>query len=217
MTARQRTLQQISGHGIIAVVRASTAQRALFASRVLIESGIRAIEVTYTVPDASGVISGLRDEYGAEAVIGAGTLTSVGNVDNAISAGAQFLVSPGHSAVVTAAAVESEVLTMIGAFTASEVMAVLDAGADVVKFFPGGLAGPAGIRALAGPFPDAKIVPTGGVSPANLGEWFSAGAVAVGAGSDLAPSAAVEQGDAAVLQARATSFTEALTRARGQA
>ncbi|WP_217136307.1 bifunctional 4-hydroxy-2-oxoglutarate aldolase/2-dehydro-3-deoxy-phosphogluconate aldolase [Leucobacter chinensis] len=217
MTARHRTLQQISGHGIIAVVRASTSQRALFASRVLIESGIRAIEVTYTVPDASGVISELRDEYGAEAVIGAGTLTSVANVDNAISAGAQFLVSPGHSTAVTAAAVESEVLTMIGAFTASEVMAVLDAGADIVKFFPGGLAGPAGIRALAGPFPDAKIVPTGGVSPANLGDWFSAGAVAVGAGSDLAPSAAVEQGDAAVLQARATSFTEALARARGQA
>lgn len=195
---------------MIAVLRASTAERAITAGSALVESGISAIEVTFTVPDAPRVIRELRARHGAAVIVGAGTVTEVAHVERSLEAGAEFLVSPGHAPLVTECAVASGIPTMIGAFTATEVMAVVAAGADVVKFFPGGLAGPAGIRALRAPFPGVRFVPTGGVSAANLADWFAAGAIAVGAGGELAPSDAVERGDAAAIRARAVEFLDAL-------
>lgn len=208
--SKARTLRRLEEAGVIAVLRASTAERAIAAGSALVESGISAIEVTFTVPDAPRVMRELRARHGAEAIVGAGTVTAVEHVDRAIDAGAEFLVSPGHSPVVTERAVASGVPTMIGAFTATEVMAVLAAGADVVKFFPGGLAGPAGIQALRAPFPGARFIPTGGVSAANLASWFAAGAIAVGAGGELVPSGAVESGDLDAIRGRASEFIAAL-------
>lgn len=214
MRDRRQVLDDIVEGGVVAVLRASDADRAVVAGGALIEAGVRSIEVTFTVPGAPSVIAELRARHGDRAVIGAGTVTSPEHVDAAIGAGAEFLVAPGHRDEVTEAAVRSGAVTMIGAFTAGEVMAVTASGADVVKFFPGGLAGPAGIKALRGPFPQARFVPTGGVSAHNLGEWFAAGAIAVGAGSELAPAAAVESGDVAAIDARAREFLAALDEVR---
>ncbi|MBL3687883.1 bifunctional 4-hydroxy-2-oxoglutarate aldolase/2-dehydro-3-deoxy-phosphogluconate aldolase [Leucobacter zeae] len=208
--AKTVTLRRLEDAGVIAVLRASTADRAIAAGSALVEAGVVAIEVTFTVPDAPRVMRELRSRHGAGAIVGAGTVTSVEHVDRALEAGAEFLVSPGHAPAVTERAVASGAATMIGAFTATEVMAVLAAGADVVKFFPGGLAGPAGIAALRAPFPGARFIPTGGVSAANLASWFAAGAVAVGAGGELVPSAAVESGDLDAIRARASEFIAAL-------
>ena len=208
--AKAGILRRIEAAGVIAVLRASTADRAIAAGSVLVESGISAIEVTFTVPDAPRVMRELRARHGDAAIVGAGTVTSVVQVEQALAAGAEFLVSPGHAPLVTERAVSSGVPVMIGAFTATEVMTVLEAGADIVKFFPGGLAGPAGIRALRAPFPSARFVPTGGVSAANLGSWFDAGAVAVGAGGELLPSDAVESGDFEAIRASAAEFVAAL-------
>lgn len=215
MRSREQLLGAVAEGGVIAVLRASSAERAVVAGGALVEAGVRAIEVTFTVPDAPAVIRRLGERYGDAALIGAGTVTSPEHVDAAMEAGAEFLVAPGHREAVTAAAAGSGALTMIGAFTATEVMAVTAAGADIVKFFPGGLAGPAGITALRGPFPEARFVPTGGVSAQNLAHWFAAGALAVGAGSELAPAAAVEAGDVAAIRARAQGFLAALQRVRG--
>lgn len=208
--SKAEILRRIEAAGVIAVLRASTAERAIATGSVLVESGIVAIEVTFTVPDAPRVMRELRARHGGAAIVGAGTVTSVAHVEQALEAGAEFLVSPGHAPLVTERAVASQVPVMVGAFTATEVMTVLEAGADVVKFFPGGLAGPAGISALRSPFPDARFVPTGGVSASNLASWFAAGAVAVGAGGELAPSDAVERGDLETIRARASEFIAAL-------
>ncbi|KIP52202.1 bifunctional 4-hydroxy-2-oxoglutarate aldolase/2-dehydro-3-deoxy-phosphogluconate aldolase [Leucobacter komagatae] len=211
MRNKHETLRAVSLGGIVAVLRASSAERAIVAGEALIDAGIGAIEVTFTVPEAPRVIAELAAFAGDRAVIGAGTVTAVAQVDAAVANGAEFLVSPGHAADVTAQIIDSGALAMIGAFTAGEVLAVMRAGADIVKFFPGGIAGPAGIRALSGPYPDARFVPTGGVNPGNLGAWFEAGAIAVGAGSELAPAAAVETGDTGAIQARAREFLAAFS------
>lgn len=208
--SKAQTLARIERAGVIAVLRASSTERAITAANALIDAGITAIEVTFTVPSATQVIRALREQHGDTVVVGAGTVVTGQQVAEAVSAGAEFLVSPGNAREVTAQAVATGVPTMIGAFTASEVMAVLESGADIVKFFPGGLAGPAGIRALKGPFPEARFVPTGGVSAANLGEWFAAGAIAVGAGGELLPSAAVETSDIEAIHMSARAFLAAL-------
>ncbi|MGO3147018.1 MAG: bifunctional 4-hydroxy-2-oxoglutarate aldolase/2-dehydro-3-deoxy-phosphogluconate aldolase [Leucobacter sp.] len=210
MSLRTATLRRIEEAGIVAVLRASTTDQAIAAGSVLVEAGISTIEVTFTVPDAPHVIRELRQRHGDEVCVGAGTLTAVEHVDQAVIAGAEFLVSPGHMPPVTHHAVAAAIPTMIGAFTATEVMGVLAAGADIVKFFPGGLAGPAGIKALKGPFPGAKFVPTGGVSVSNLASWFHAGAVAVGVGGELLPTSAIESGDFDTIRKRAADFVEAL-------
>lgn len=207
---KMAALRRIEAAGIIAVLRASTAERAIAAGSALVTAGIGAIEVTFTVPDAPRVIRELRARHADTAIVGAGTVVSVAHVDQALASGAEFLVSPGHAPPVTERAIAAGVPTMIGAFTATEVMTVLEAGADMVKFFPGGLAGPAGISALRAPFPRARFVPTGGVSASNLASWFAAGAVAVGAGGELVPAAAVERGDLGTIRARAEAFLTAL-------
>ena len=208
-------LAELAETGVVAVLRASSPERAVAAGEALIAAGVRAIEVTFTVPEADTVIAEFARRALPGVIVGAGTLTRAGQVERALGAGAAFLVAPGFDADVAAASVGSGRLTMLGAFTPTEVQRVLASGADVVKFFPGGLAGPAGIRALSAPFPEARFVPTGGVSASNVAEWFAAGALAVGAGSELAPGDAVERGDRDAIIARASAFLEAARRARG--
>ncbi|GAA1777122.1 bifunctional 4-hydroxy-2-oxoglutarate aldolase/2-dehydro-3-deoxy-phosphogluconate aldolase [Leucobacter iarius] len=208
------TLGRLADAGTIAVLRASSPGRAIAAGHVLIDAGVRAIEVTFTVPDAHEVIAEFVRAGIPGLLVGAGTLTRPGQVEQALAGGASFLVAPGFDPEVAAASVGSGRCTMLGAFTPSEVQRVLASGADAVKFFPGGLAGPTGIRALSGPFPEARFVPTGGVTAENVGEWFAAGALAVGAGSELAPERAVEAGDLETIRERATRFLAAVRAAR---
>ena len=208
-------LAEVADAGVVAVLRASSPERAVIAGEALVAAGVRAIEVTFTVPEAETVIAEFAGRELPGVLVGAGTLIRADQVESALDAGASFLVAPGFDPDVADASVGSGRLTMLGAFTPTEVQRVLASGADVVKFFPGGLAGPAGIRALAGPFPEARFVPTGGVSAGNAGEWFAAGALAVGAGSELAPGEAVERGDRDAIAERAAAFLAAVRIARG--
>lgn len=134
----------------------------------------------------------------------------------AAAAGAQFLVSPGYDAEVVDAITATGALSMIGGYTPTEVQRLRRIGVDVVKFFPGTIGGPAALRALRGPFPDLAYIPTGGVNVDNLGDWFAAGAVAVGAGSELLPAAALRDGDRQTLHDNAVRFVVALDLARGR-
>ncbi|RNE67242.1 bifunctional 4-hydroxy-2-oxoglutarate aldolase/2-dehydro-3-deoxy-phosphogluconate aldolase [Cryobacterium tepidiphilum] len=174
---------------VLAVMRAPSADSALRAADALIAGGITGLEITYSTPDAPGVIRALADRYSDEIYLGAGTVTTPDQAKQAADAGAAFLVSPGTRRDLVAAMKDTGLVVMTGALTPSEVMAATEFEVDVVKIFPASLGGPGYLRSLRGPFPDVPLMPTGGVTPDNIDEWFAAGAIAVGAGSDLVSAA----------------------------
>lgn len=200
--------------GVLAVLRAPSPEQALNAAEAIIRGGITGIEVTYSTPDAPAVIRELIARHGDSAYIGAGTVTTPEQATAAAQAGAEFLVSPGTLPDLTRAMLDTDRVVMTGALTPTEVMVALDLGVDVVKIFPASLGGPAYLGALRGPFPDAPLMPTGGVKPDNVADWFAAGAVAVGAGGDLANSASIAASDWSDLESRAVSFAAALAAVR---
>ncbi|WP_431790194.1 bifunctional 4-hydroxy-2-oxoglutarate aldolase/2-dehydro-3-deoxy-phosphogluconate aldolase [Microbacterium paraoxydans] len=200
--------------GILAVLRAPSPELALEASEAIIRGGVSGIEVTFSTPDAPAVIRELIARHGDAAYIGAGTVTTAEQATQAADAGAAFLVSPGTLPDLTRAMLDTGRVVMTGAMTPTEVMGALELGVDVVKIFPASLGGPSYLGALRGPFPDAPLMPTGGVKPDNLADWFAAGAVAVGAGGDLANGAAIANGDWADIEERAARFAAALAATR---
>lgn len=208
-------LERARRAGVVAVIRAPSAMHAVETSRALIRGGVTGIEITFSTPDASGAIADLVAEFADSAWIGAGTVTSAAHAVSAAEAGAQFLVSPGSTPAVVSAMRETELLTMAGAFTASEVMHAVELGADVVKVFPASLGGPGYLRALRGPFPDVAFMPSGGVSADNLDAWFAAGVVAVAAGGELANSVSITAQNWADLEDRAARFAAAFSALRG--
>jgi 2-dehydro-3-deoxyphosphogluconate aldolase/(4S)-4-hydroxy-2-oxoglutarate aldolase len=201
--------------GILAVLRAPSPELALEASEAIIRGGVTGIEVTFSTPDAPAVIRELITRHGDAAYIGAGTVTTAEQAAQAAEAGAQFLVSPGTLPDLTRTMLDTGRVVMTGAMTPTEVMGALELGVDVVKIFPASLGGPSYLGALRGPFPDAPLMPTGGVSPDNLAAWFAAGAVAVGAGGDLANGASIKAADWADIEQRAARFAAALAATRG--
>ncbi len=203
------TLDLLRRNPIVAVLRAPTAEVALSTVDALVAGGVTAIEVTYSTPDAAGVIREVARRHGAGVYLGAGTITTPEQAAEAAEAGAQFLVSPGSVPRIAAAIQATGCVTMLGVLTPTEVMVAQDLGADVVKVFPASLGGPAYLRALRGPFPNAVLMPTGGVNAGNLAEWFAAGAIAVGAGGDLVSSAAMASGDWLAITASARAFVAA--------
>jgi 2-dehydro-3-deoxyphosphogluconate aldolase / (4S)-4-hydroxy-2-oxoglutarate aldolase len=194
---------------VIAVVRAPDRDSALRGVEALVAGGVTGIEITYSTPDAPGVIAQLDRRFGDEIQLGAGTVRSADDARRAAEAGARFLVAPGTTPALVAAMRETGRTVMSGALTPSEVLLAVDLGVDVVKVFPASLGGPGYLKALRGPFPDVPFMPTGGVSPENLREWFAAGAVAVGAGGELCSGADLARGDFAGITAKAARFAAA--------
>jgi 2-dehydro-3-deoxyphosphogluconate aldolase/(4S)-4-hydroxy-2-oxoglutarate aldolase len=187
-------LRQLRKSGLLAVLRGSDPEGVAQAARVLVGAGITVLEVTFTVPNCAAVIRDLKGDLEG-AVIGAGTVTNAAQLHQATQAGADFVVTPGVTPHLLTELSTCPVPYLPGVLTPSEVMAAREAGAIGVKLFPGSSAGPSGLKGLLGPFPDLRVVPTGGVNPDNVGEWFRAGAFALGAGSDLAPVSAVDSRD----------------------
>ena len=148
----------------------------------LVAGGVMGIEVTYSTPNAPAVVKELYQKYGDQIVLGMGTLTKVEHAQQAMDAGASFLVSPHTDDELAAAMTATGLATMMGATTPSEVVHAYKLGSDVVKLFPGSLGGPAYLKAIRDPLPDIPLMPTGGVRVENIADWFAAGAVAVGAG-----------------------------------
>ncbi|OAN33097.1 bifunctional 4-hydroxy-2-oxoglutarate aldolase/2-dehydro-3-deoxy-phosphogluconate aldolase [Microbacterium sp. H83] len=208
-------LDRARATGVLAVLRAPSPELALDASEAIIRGGITGIEVTFSTPDAPSVIRELIARHGDAAYIGAGTVTTAEQAALAADAGAEFLVSPGTLPALTRTMLDTGRVVMTGAMTPTEVMGALELGVDVVKIFPASLGGPSYLGALRGPFPDAPLMPTGGVNPDNLADWFRAGAVAVGAGGDLANGTSIANGDWADIEQRSERFAAALAAARG--
>jgi 2-dehydro-3-deoxyphosphogluconate aldolase/(4S)-4-hydroxy-2-oxoglutarate aldolase len=180
----------------------------------LVRGGVNGIEITFTTPKALEVVRSLDQTFGSDVILGMGTLTKPEQAEQAKQAGAAFIVSPHTEPALAQAMVDTSLPVMMGAFSPSEVMRARTLGSDVVKIFPASLGGPSLIKALKGPFPDIPMMPTGGVSYDNLADWFSAGAFAVGAGSNLCPKSLAYAGKFDEISAIAEKFIEAVQAAR---
>ncbi|MEE9098040.1 bifunctional 4-hydroxy-2-oxoglutarate aldolase/2-dehydro-3-deoxy-phosphogluconate aldolase [Pseudarthrobacter phenanthrenivorans] len=214
MLNKFETLETIIRTGALLIARLDSADEAYRVAEAAIEGGIRAVEVPLTVPGALGVIGRLADKYGDQGiVVGAGTVLDAEAAYASISAGARLLVSPQLNPKMIATANRYQVVTASGAFTPTEVLNTLEAGADIVKLFPAELGGPAYVKTILAPLPQAPVMPSGGVSPANVEAWFAAGVTAVGVGS-FVTKAAQEDGDYGRVAQAARTFLTAIEDAR---
>jgi 2-dehydro-3-deoxyphosphogluconate aldolase/(4S)-4-hydroxy-2-oxoglutarate aldolase len=207
-------LDRIKQLGLLAVIRGPSPETTVKMVEALIAGGVTGIEITYSTPNAEAVVKQLDSRYGSKILLGMGTLTNPEQATCAKAAGARFLVSPICEPALVKAMVESGLLTMAGALTPSEVFQAYSLGTDVVKIFPGSLTGPSYIKALKGPFPYIPMMPTGGVSAANAADWFAAGVVAVGAGSELCPPDLAKAGKFEEISKRAADFVKVIEQAR---
>lgn len=210
---KEKIISKIKQSGLVAVVRAENAEQASRITEACIDGGVAAIEITFTVPGAEDVIKELSRKYkSGEIIIGAGTVLDPETARVAILSGAQYVVSPCLNVETIRLCNRYQVACMPGAMTIKEVVECMEAGADIVKVFPGELFGPAIIKAIRGPIPYAPLMPTGGVSLENVGEWIKAGAVAVGVGGNL--TAGAKKGDYASIAEIAKQFVEKIMEAR---
>lgn len=205
MRTKEQVLLSIKDSGMVAVVRGKTSDKAMEIVEKCIEGGIKAIELTFTVPYAHRVIEDISRKYGDSIILGAGTVLDSETARIALLSGAEFIVSPHFNPEVTRLCNRYRKASMAGILTITEAVEAMEAGVDILKLFPGDLFGPAFIKDIRGPLPYAQIMPTGGVSAENAGDWIRAGAVAVGAGSSLM------KGD---VKANAALFMENIRRAR---
>jgi 2-dehydro-3-deoxyphosphogluconate aldolase / (4S)-4-hydroxy-2-oxoglutarate aldolase len=191
---KQKILGKIVDSGLVAVVRAERSEQAAHIADACAKGGVGAIEITFTVPGALGVIAELARRDAAEDIlIGAGTVLDPETARAAILAGAQFIVGPSVSPETARLCNRYQVPYMPGAGTISEIVQAMECGAEIVKIFPGEILGPTFVKAVMGPLPQARLMPTGGVSVDNAADWIRAGCVAVGAGSNL--TAGAKRGD----------------------
>jgi 2-dehydro-3-deoxyphosphogluconate aldolase/(4S)-4-hydroxy-2-oxoglutarate aldolase len=211
---KESTLRRVREIGLLAVIRGPSPEITIQMVDALVAGGVLGIEITYSTPNAPEVVKNLDGKYGEKILLGMGTLTEPRQAAEAAGTGARFLVSPHLDESLAQAMTSTGLLVMIGALTPTEVMHAHQLGSDIVKLFPGSLGGPAYLKALRGPFPHIPMMPTGGVSQDNIAEWLAAGAVAVGAGSNLCPTALAKEGRFEEITAIAQAFVAALNQAR---
>lgn len=209
------TLERLQRAGLVPVVRSPDMESALAVCRALINGGIEALEVTMTVPDAPQVIETLRRENGDKILVGGGTVTDLRQLTSCLDAGAQFVVTPVGLPELVGPAHDAGVVIALGALTPSEVWSSWVAGADVVKVFPvSSLGGAEYIRALKAPFPDVKLMPTGGVSLGSLASYVAAGAFAVGVGGALVDVSQLRTSGPGLMTEQARAYVAKLAEAR---
>jgi 2-dehydro-3-deoxyphosphogluconate aldolase/(4S)-4-hydroxy-2-oxoglutarate aldolase len=209
-------LQRALATGIIPVIRASSADDALFAAEAVLAGGVDVVEITMTVPGATAVVSRIAETM-PEMLVGAGTVLNADAAQRCLDAGAQFLVSPGINLKTLEFAQRKSVLMIAGALTPTEVMSAWESGADLVKIFPCSQVGGASyIRALKGPFPDIPLIPTGGVNLETCAAFIEAGASALGVGGELILKEAIREKNAALISGLARQMLQVIQTARAK-
>ncbi len=211
--SRQAVLDAIQQSGVVAVIRLASAESLRRVAEAIAAGGIRVIEFTMTTPNALGVLAEVAGEPG-ECIVGAGTVLDPETARAAILAGAQFVVSPVLCPEALRLCRRYDVPVIPGAMTPTEILTAWEQGADLVKIFPAGALGPRYVKDLLAPFPHLRLMPTGGITLENAGEYIRAGAVAVGVGGDLLDARAIAEGEWSVLTARARALTERVASAR---
>jgi 2-dehydro-3-deoxyphosphogluconate aldolase/(4S)-4-hydroxy-2-oxoglutarate aldolase len=208
-----KTINKIIECGVVAVIRAESKEQGLKIVEAVKNGGIKALEVTMTVPGAIDIIKELTEVYKNEdVIIGAGTVLDSETARACILAGAKYIVSPCLSADVVKLCNRYRVAVMPGVMTVKEAVEALELGAEILKVFPGNAFGPSIISAFKAPIPQGNFMPTGGVNLENIKDWIKAGAVAVGTGGDLTKGA--KTGDYALVTETAAKFVEEVRKAR---
>lgn len=214
---REQIVAEVEACGVVAIIRMKDPGRVAGVVDALLAGGVRVLEVTMTVPGAIELIRGLAKSLPRELILGAGTVTDTETADRVIDAGARFLVSPVLRVPIVELARRRGVPSMPGCFSPTEILTAWEAGAEVVKVFPATALGPTYLRDVHGPLPDVKLMPTGGVTVDNAGDWIRGGAVAVGVGSALLDAAALSSGQYARITDNARRIIANVALARGQA
>jgi 2-dehydro-3-deoxyphosphogluconate aldolase/(4S)-4-hydroxy-2-oxoglutarate aldolase len=192
--SREQTLRKITESGIVAVVRSSSTDALAGAAEALVDGGVHAIEITFTIPNALAAIADVRKRLGDRIALGAGTVLDPETARAAILAGADFIVGPGTNLDVIRLCRRYDKAVMPGAFTPTEIITAWEAGADVVKIFPADIGGPTYLKAIRGPLPQVRIMPTGGVDLNTAAAFLNAGACCLGVGGQLVSPKALEAG-----------------------
>ncbi|MDF7637884.1 bifunctional 2-keto-4-hydroxyglutarate aldolase/2-keto-3-deoxy-6-phosphogluconate aldolase [Lactobacillus sp. ESL0791] len=213
---KSETLLAVKKAGVVAVVRGKTKEEACQTAIACIKGGVTAIELTFTAPQADEIIRQLSADYGddPEVVIGAGTVLDPITARIAIMAGAKFIVAPSFSKEVALLCNEYQIPYMPGCMTVTEIQTAMRYGSEIVKVFPGSVVGQGFIKAVKAPLPQANLMPTGGVNLDNMHDWFEAGVVVVGAGSNL--TAAAAKGDFAAVTRQAAAYHKEFLQIQGK-
>ena len=210
---RRAVVDRLIAHGAVAVIRLQDASRVRDVAAALVDGGVHAIEVTLTTPGALSLIE-LLVKSDRSLMVGAGSVLSAQAAREAIEAGAGYVVSPVFDADLLATAHTYDIPAFPGAYTPTEMFRAYQAGADLVKVFPADALGPSYIKGVLAPMPFLEVMPTGGVTPDNVGIWIAAGGVAVGLGSALVDPALVHAGDFAAITTRARAVSDGIAAAR---
>jgi 2-dehydro-3-deoxyphosphogluconate aldolase/(4S)-4-hydroxy-2-oxoglutarate aldolase len=216
MTSKE-ILAFITEVGIVPVVRTSSAEGAVQAVEAIYAGGVRAAEITMTVPGAIHALEKVADRFGGKIVLGAGTVLDPETARACMLAGAEFFVTPSLRLSTIEMAKRYSKVICPGALTPTEVLTAWEAGADVVKIFPcGNVGGPKYIKALKGPFPQIEMIPTGGVNLETAGEFLKAGACAVAVGGELVDAKSIQEGRFDIIENRAHQYLAAIAKARSE-
>ena len=203
--------------GIVPVVRTATAEGAIKSVEALYNGGVRAAEITMTVPGAIRALEKVADQFGGKLVLGAGTVLDPETARACMLAGAEFFVTPSLRLSTIELIKRYSKVVCPGALTPTEVLTAWEAGADIVKIFPcGNVGGPKYIKALKGPFPQIEMIPTGGVNLETAGEFLKAGACAVAVGGELVDAKSVKEGRFDIIEDRARQYLAAIAKARSE-
>jgi 2-dehydro-3-deoxyphosphogluconate aldolase/(4S)-4-hydroxy-2-oxoglutarate aldolase len=211
---KEEILKGLKRLGAIAIIRMGNSEKLLKVCEAIHEGGVSAIEITMTTPNALSVIENLSKIMGDEIIVGVGTVLDPQTAVDAINAGAQFVVSPFLKSTIVETVKKLNMPVMPGAFTPTEIQTAYEQGADIVKVFPADVVGMAFFKALKGPMPYLKLMPTGGVTLTNAGEWLRAGAYAVGIGTALLDKKATDENNFKKLTENATLLVRNIEEAR---
>ena len=212
---KQQTIAFMLDVGIVPVVRTTSAESAIRAIEAIYNGGIRAAEITMTVPGAIRALEKVADQFGDKLVLGAGTVLDPETARACMLAGAEFFVTPSLKVSTIEMARRYSKVVCPGALTPTEVVAAWEAGADFVKIFPAGnVGGPKYIKALKGPLPHIQMIPTGGVNLETAGEFLKAGACAVAVGGELVDGKLIQENRYDVIEDRARQYLAAIAKAR---
>ncbi len=214
MTSKDQQLQRLIDGGVVAIIRAETSAGLLKVVEAIDKGGVKAVEVTMTTPKAIETIAAVAEQYRGDVLVGVGTVLDAETARSAILAGAQFVVSPILSEEVIKMAKRYSKIVVPGAFTPTEIVKAWEYGADIVKVFPTSSVGPEYIKDLKGPLPYIAMLPTGGVTLENAGDFIKAGAIALAVGGNLAGKKAIAEGRYEEITENARRFVEAVKQAR---
>jgi 2-dehydro-3-deoxyphosphogluconate aldolase/(4S)-4-hydroxy-2-oxoglutarate aldolase len=207
-------LQRILSSGIVAVIRAERSDRLIEVARALLAGGVEVMEVTFTVPNAVQVLEQVATEFGDRILLGAGTVLDPETARAALLAGAEFIVAPNTNVEVIRLCRRYDSLVLPGAYTPTEVVTAWENGADIVKIFPSDVGGPRYLKALRGPLPQVRMMPTGGVNLETAADFLRAGACALGIGGSLVEATAVSSGNMQRIETLARQYVQIVRETR---